>query len=385
VTVPLSTRALGPLLRLALVPGIGAGRISSLLKRFGSAERVLGASAADLASVPRIGPELAGRVAAASGAEGEQRVRQALETLDRCGASVVTPDDAAYPESFRTLPDPPFLLYAVGRLDLLGRPGIGVVGTRSPTDYGVRATRSLAGELALAGYMTISGMAKGIDAAAHGASLDAGAGTVGVLGNGIDVVYPPENRRLFDRVRAEGVIVTELSPGEQPLAGNFPRRNRLIAALSHGVLVVEMGAKSGAMHTVTYALELGKEVFAVPGPIGSPASEGTNQLLKEGARLVTSAADVIEELRGVGAAVPRGGQIDMLSSPPARAPEPRPAPLDLAPEEAKVIAAMTGGEQHVDDVAEKAGLAPSNVLAALLGLELKGLVESLPGKHYRRI
>jgi DNA processing protein len=382
--MPLSASALGPLLRLALVPGIGAGRIAALLKRFGSAERVLGASAAEIAAVPRFGAELAGRVASASGPEGEERVRTALETLQRCGASVVTPDDAAYPDAFRHLPDAPFLLYAVGRLELLGRPGMGVVGTRSPTDYGVRATRSLAGELARAGYMAISGMAKGIDAAAHTASLDAGAGTVGVLGNGIDVVYPPENRRLFARVREEGLLVTELAPGEQPLAGNFPRRNRLIAALSQGVLVVEMGAKSGAMHTVTYALEQGKEVFAVPGQIGSAASEGTNQLLKEGARLVTSAADVIEELRGVGSTVaPTGSTLFDHPATPAN-PEPRALPADLAPEEARVASVLTGEPRHVDDLADAAEMAPSNVLAALLGLELKGLVESLPGKHYRR-
>jgi DNA processing protein len=383
--VPLSTTALRPLLRLALVPGIGPGRLSLLLARFGSAERVLGATAAEIAAVPRMGPELAGRVAAASGPEGEERVRVALEAMQGCGAVVITPDDLAYPEAFRHLPDPPFLLFASGNLDLLGQPGIGVVGTRSPTDYGVRATRALAGELAQAGYMAISGMARGIDTAAHTASLETGAGTIGVLGNGIDVVYPPENRRLFARVREQGLLITELAPGEQPLSGNFPRRNRLIAALSQGVLVVEMGAKSGALHTVTYALEQGKDVFAVPGPIGSAASEGTNQLLKEGARLVTSAADVLEELRGVGSAgAPRARadaplRLDLDASTPA----PKPPPPDLAPEEAKVFAVLGLEPKHVDDLAAAVDLAPSNVLAALLGLELKGVVAALPGKHFR--
>jgi DNA processing protein len=385
--MPLSPAALRPLLRLALVPGIGPGRIAALLARFGSAERVLGAGAAEIATLPGFGRELAGRVAGASGPEGEERARVALEALQRADAVAVTPDDLAYPDAFRALPDAPFLLFAAGRLDLLARPGIGVVGTRSPSDYGIRATRSLVADLARAGYLAVSGMAKGIDAAAHAASLDGGAGTVGVLGNGIDVVYPPENRRLYARVREEGLLLTEMPPGAEPAAGNFPRRNRLIAALSEGVLVVEMGEKSGAMHTVAYALEQGKEVFAVPGPIGSPTSAGTNQLLKEGARLVTSAADVLEELRGVGAAVPTGGAASTASSAKPGdelVAAPKPIPADLAPEEARVVAALSNEPRHVDDLAVETELAPSNVLAALLGLELKGLVESLPGKHFRR-
>jgi DNA processing protein len=381
--MPLSPAALRPLLRLALVPGIGPGRIAVLLARFGSAERVLGAAAAEISALPGFGRELAGRVAGASAPEAEERARVALDALQRANAVAVTPDDLAYPDAFRALSDAPFLLFATGNLDLLGHPGIGVVGTRSPSDYGIRATRSLVADLAGAGYLVVSGMAKGIDAAAHAASLEAGAGTVGVLGNGIDVVYPPENRRLYARVREEGLLLTEMPPGAEPVAGNFPRRNRLIAALSEGVLVVEMGEKSGAMHTVSYALEQGKEVFAVPGPIGSPTSAGTNQLLKDGARLVTSAADVLEELRGVGTTV--------LVSPPTSAKPgdelvapPRPVPADLAPEEARVLGALSGEPRHVDDLAAQTDLAPSNVLAALLGLELKGLVESLPGKHYRR-
>ncbi|MDB4952395.1 MAG: processing protein [Gemmatimonadetes bacterium] len=381
--MPISTSALRPLLRLALVPGIGAARISALLARFGSADRVLGAGAAQIEALPKFGPELSARIAGASGAEGEERVRVALEAMERAGAVAISPDDAAYPDAFRHLSDPPFLLFAAGNLELLGRPAIGVVGTRSPSDYGLRATRSLAGELASAGFLVVSGMAKGIDAAAHAASLDAGAGTVGVLGNGIDVVYPPENRRLYARVRQEGLLVTELPPGAEPLSGNFPRRNRLIAALSEGVLVVEMGEKSGALHTVTCALELGREVFAVPGQIGAATSAGTNQLLKEGARLVTSAADVLEELRGVGSTVvprpassPKPGE-ELVAAP-------KPVPADLAPEEARVLSALASEPRHVDDLAARADLAPSNVLAALLGLELRGLVESLPGKHFRR-
>jgi DNA processing protein len=375
--VPASA-ALEPVLRLAMVPGVGPGRIAALLARFGSVERVLGASTAEVAALPGFGRELAGRVAGASGPEGRERARRALETLERIGACAITPDDEAYPEAFRVLPDPPFVLFTAGDLSLLGLPGLGVVGTRAPTDYGRRTATRLSHDLARAGYAIISGMAKGIDATAHTAALDAGGATVGVLGHGIDRVYPQENRRLFGRMREAGLLVSELPPGEEPLPGNFPRRNRLIAALAEGVLVVEMGERSGARHTVDYALEQGKEVFSVPGPIGSPASAGTNQLLKEGARLVTSADDILEELRGVGrASVPAGPK-------PARVPVvPAAPPPDLTGDEAAVFAALTEEARHVDALAAATGLASGAVLAALLTLELRDLAESLPGKHYR--
>jgi DNA processing protein len=389
--MPLSSSALEPVLRLAIVDGIGPARLSALLARFGSPERVLAAREDELLAVPGFGREFVKRVRAAASDEGLRRTRAAMETLRGVDAVAITPADAAYPDAFRTLPDPPYLLFAIGTLELLGAPAIGVVGTRSPTDYGRRAAMQLSGELARAGLAIVSGMARGIDSAAHAAALDAGGATVGVLGHGIDRVYPPENERLFARVRERGLLITEMAPGEEPNAGNFPRRNRLIAALSLGVLVVEMGEKSGAQHTVTYALEQGKEVFAVPGPIGSPQSAGTNQLLKDGARLVTSAADILEELRGVGhelkGAGDRGqGTAGDAPGPasPANPDVPPPPPPDLAPDEAKVFAALAPEGRHVDEIAAAAGLAPSNVLAALLGLELRELVESLPGKQYRR-
>ena len=379
--MPLAPSALEPVLRLAIVEGIGPARLSALMARFGSAERILAAGADELAAIPGFGPELVRRLRAAATDEGRERARAALGTLRRAGAVALTPADAAYPDVFRALPDPPYLLFAAGDLELMGTPGVAVVGTRSPTDYGLRAAGSLSGDLARAGLTIVSGMAKGIDAAAHAAALDAGGATLGVLGHGIDRVYPPGNAQLFERVRERGLLITELAPGEEPNAGNFPRRNRLIAALSLGVLVVEMGEKSGAQHTVTYALEQGKEVFAVPGPISSTRSAGTNQLLKDGARLVTSAADILEELRGVGHAFAASGP----AAVPGAGPDvPPPPPPDLAPDEAKVYAALAAEPRHVDELAAESGLAPSNVLAALLGLELRDLAESLPGKQYRR-
>jgi DNA processing protein len=368
--VLLDSAALEPLLRLAVVPRVGPGRIGTLLARFGSVERVLSASTADVAALPGFGAEMARRVAEAGTPAGRERARFALELMRRVGAVAITPEDTTYPAAFRLLPDPPFLLFASGRLELLGTPGLGVVGTRSPTAYGRQAAASLSAELVRAGYTIVSGMAKGIDAAAHAAALDAGGGTVGVLGQGIDRVYPPENARLFGRMRERGLLLTELAPGEDPNAGNFPRRNRLIAALSEGVLVVEMGERSGARHTVEYALEMGREVFAVPGPIGSAASAGTNQLLKEGARLVTSGHDILEELQGVG-------------HPPAAPAPPPPAPR-LEGAEAAVFALLGGEPRHVDELASAAAMPSGALLTALLTLELRDLAEALPGKKFRR-
>jgi DNA processing protein len=270
----------------------------------------------------------------------------------------------------------------LGDVQLMSEPAIGIVGTRTPTEYGRRVASRLAYELARAGYGIASGMAKGIDAAAQTAALDAGGATVGVLGHGIDLIYPPQNERLFHRVRERGLLISEMAPGEEPMAGNFPRRNRLIAALSAGVLVVEMGEKSGARHTVEYALELGKEVFAVPGQIGSEMSAGTNQLLKEGARLVTSAQDILEELHGVGV-VPHALKGSAAAAVEPRPPVSRAAPADLAPDEARVFGLLADDPLHVDDLATAAGLATNVTLAALLGLELRELAESLPGKQFR--
>lgn len=371
--MPLSARALEPLLALGLVHGIGPQRLGLLISRFGSAERAMGAPARELAGVPGLGRGLVERVRAAGSGEGRERAHRALTLLDRLGAVTLTPDDRAYPAAFRLVPDAPYLLFAAGDLSLLEGRGVGVVGTRSPTDYGRATTSALSEGLSAAGFTVVSGMARGIDTLAHRAALDAGGPTVGVLGHGIDQIYPAENRSLFDRMRADGLLITEFLPGEKPLAGNFPRRNRLIAALSEAVLVVEMGLKSGAQHTVGFALELGREVLAVPGPIGAETSVGTNQLIREGARMVTSLEEVLEELDGV--------------SPPPR-PRPPPQQPDLplrTPEESCVLEALGSTERiHVDDLAHGTALPSGRILPLLLEMELKGMIESLPGKLYRR-
>jgi DNA processing protein len=395
--------ALEPVLTLALLEGIGPGRLATLVGRFGSAEGVLRASARELELLPTIGPQVARRIVRAGRAETDA-ARQAIRTLRRVGASVLTPDQPGYPDAFRLIHDPPFLLFTSGDLTLLDDPAIAVVGTRNPTEYGRSSARELSGALASAGYCVVSGMARGIDSVAHAAALRQGGATIGVLGNGIEQIYPPENRALFAAVRDRGLLITEFLPGETPRAGNFPRRNRLIVALGAAVLVVEMGLKSGAQHTVTYALEQGRDVLAVPGPIGSPSSEGTNQLIKDGARLVTGVQDILEELEGVGTKRPAPPGSPVTAGPThaaisnaavsqaavaranvARADAPQPDLPLLSPLGSRAFAALGGQPSHVDELCARTSLLPGAMLGALLELELKGLARALPGKLYELV
>ncbi|CAN5840329.1 DNA-processing protein DprA [soil metagenome] len=375
--MPLSPAGLEATLALALLEGLGPSRLSTLVGHFGSAEGALRASSRELQMLPGLGGTVAGRIVRAA-SEGRDAARRAMRTLARAGAVALTPEDAAYPACFHSLPDPPYLLFACGDLSLLDTPAVAVVGTRTPTPYGRTTAKELSSALARSGYTIVSGMARGIDAIAQAAALEVGGSTIGVLGNGIEQSYPPENRPLFSAVRDRGLLITEFLPGETPKPGNFPRRNRLIVALGRAVLVVEMGFKSGAQHTVTYALEQGREVLAVPGNIDSPASAGTNQLIKEGARLVSNVQDVLEELQGVGTtpALP-------LRSP-APSSESQAALALLSPSEGAIFDALAALPRHVDDLCRDTQLVPGVTLGALLELELKGLAEALPGKLFRR-
>lgn len=373
--MPLSEAELEPLLRLSLVPGVGPRRLKLLVEHYGGAEGALAAPPREVGMLPGLGPSVAEAIGRAARAVGSAGTRRALAGLRRVGAVGLTPDDPLYPDAFRTVHEPPFLLFAAGSLEHLARPSVAMVGTRTPTPYGRDTTEELAGGLAARGYAVVSGMARGIDSGAHAAALATGGTTIGVLGHGIDVVYPPESRRLFQRVRERGLLLSEFSPGESPRAGNFPRRNRLIAALARGVVVVEMSLRSGAQHTVNFALDQGREVMAVPGPIDSPQSEGTNRLIRDGARPVTSVAEVIEELEGVGHAASARPLQAQAAAPPL--------PLLDAGQEA-VLAALGRDPRHVDAIARETGTPAGSLLASLLDLELLGVAEALPGMHFRR-
>jgi DNA processing protein len=294
-----------------------------------------------------------------------------------------TLDDPEYPAALRSLPQPPDVLHVLGRVELLERPGIAVVGTRQHSTYGRDAAVSFVVGLVRAGYTIISGLARGIDSIAHRTALDVGGDTIGVLGTGIDVPYPPEHEELIRAVAERGCLVTEFPDGTPPLKYHFPQRNRIIAGLARAVLVVEAPEKSGAMITAEYALEEGKEVFAVPGPIHNPTSFGTNRLIQDGAALVTSAADV---LRVMGSRTDEPlpeqlGRVDVDDPAFRLQQEPDPAASALA---RRVWDALEEGTSDLDTLTAVVGSAPGALASALLELELSGLVQKSPGPRYRR-
>ncbi len=336
---------------LASVPGIGAARMRALLSAFGNATAVLRASHRQLVDVPGVSRAAATAIAGASPEIGRRLERRASDI----GAVLLTPKANVYPTLLRHIPEPPLLLFAKGRLDFLESPAVAIVGSRDHSAYGEAACRRLAGEVAAAGLCVVSGMARGLDAVAHQAALDAGGKTVGVLGNGLGVVYPAANRQLYERVAEFGCLVTEFPPGERPNAGSFPRRNRLISGLAKATLVVEAKHGSGALITADCALSQGREVMAVPGPITSPVSTGTNRLLQLGAKPVIEAQDVLEEY-------------DVPSAPVLA------LPADLSREERALMELLADGERHVDQLCRDLGSHPAETLAALTGLEIRGLV-----------
>ena len=289
------------------------------------------------------------------------------------GVTVVTPADDAFPARLRSIPDPPAMLFLRGRLDLVNGPAVAIVGSRDHTGYGRDVAHVLSVAAAKAGICVVSGMARGLDAVAHEGALQAGGATIGVLGNGIGVVYPAANRELYEQVETHGLLLTENPPGERPTVGAFPRRNRLISGLADVLVVVEAAKGSGTMLTVAAALEQGREVMAVPGPITSPTSAGTNQLLRDGADPLLHPDDLLEKFALVSSA--RAADHGPLDPPPCH----------LSATEARVFDALTVDARHVDDLTLAIGLPVGEVLGVLCGLELGGLVEQLPGSLFRRL
>jgi len=282
------------LVRLNMVPGVGAVTLAALLERFGDPSSILRASAHDLQGIPHVGPKLI------------DGLRSALRTIDveeeldlcrRCGVRVVTLFDPDYPVLLRQLADRPILLYVKGTLEPTDRLAVSIVGARHATPYGRRAAEKLAGALARVGLTVVSGLARGIDGTAHHAALEAGGRTLAVMANGLNSIYPPEHDRLADRIVQQGALLSESPMRLEPRANLFHRRNRIISGLSLGVVVVEATPKSGSIVTAKHALEQNREVFAVPGPIDSLSSQGCHALIKEGAKLVESVDDILDELR----------------------------------------------------------------------------------------
>jgi DNA processing protein len=289
----------------------------------------------------------------------------ALVRADTVGARVIALSEAEYPASLRDLNDPPPVLFARGDLAAVASPVAAIVGTRRATPYGERVTRDLAAALARAGVAVISGLARGIDGAAHRAALDAGGRTAAVLGTGVDIVYPSAHRALHARIGAEGLLLSEELPGDRASAGSFPKRNRILAALAQVTIVVEAPRQSGALITAGHALELGRTVAAVPGPIDAPASAGSNLLLRDGAVLLAEVADVLA-LFGKSAPVPR-------------------APVFATDAERAIWGALGGGAATLDELCTRASLPARECVAAVSALELSGAIEcALTGEIRRR-
>jgi len=353
-------------LTLSLVPGIGSQRLRDLVRAFGSARAALAASHSRIALCPGFSKAAATAVKSARPDDGV-RVLEQLATL---GAKVLLPGAPDFPPQLEEIRDPPAVLYVWGDASLLTRPGVAFVGSRNHTTYGAEAARILAGAVAQRAVV-ISGMARGIDALVHTAALDAGGGSIGVLGNGFGVIYPAANRALYDRMRVHGCLVTEHPPGERPHMGSFPRRNRLISGLARAVVVIEAAAQSGALVTADAGLEQSRAILAVPGPITSPTSFGCNKLIQQGAKPALCAADIFEDI-----GLPTGlRELGVALSTPA----PRVPPIDLTGLQLTLWHRMTTEPQHVDALVTATESGAANVLGALTELELRGLVRQGPG------
>lgn len=351
---------------LKAVAGVGNVTFRRLLERFDSPRAALSASPEELAGVRGVTPAI---VDAIRGGAWRPFAEEECRRLRESGARLMTFISADYPKSLFEIPDPPPFLYVRGEL-LSREPAIAIVGSRRGTSYGLLTTGRLAEGLARHGVAVVSGMARGVDTAAHKGALAAGGRTVGVLGCGIDRVYPPENRKLFDEMAAKGGLVSEFPLGTLPLAENFPRRNRIISGLSRGVLVVEAAEKSGSLITAQYALEHGRDVFAVPGNVTYASCKGSNRLIKQGAKLVDCVEDILEELPGYGV---QAAETPTWAGPRAFA---------LTPKEAAIYELLARSPLHIDDIISQTELTAGEVSSMLLHLELKGAVTPLPGMHY---
>jgi DNA processing protein len=343
------------------VPHIGPARIDRLVQRFGSLRAAWSAPSHELRAVLDARPlsELL-----------ETRVRveplRELERLRERGVRAVYPGHPGYPRFLAEISGRPSVLYVRGELTSEDDAAVGIVGTRRSTPYGRQAAERIAGELAQAGVTVISGLARGVDGAAHRAALDAGGRTIAVLGSGVDVIYPAEHRQLAERMLESGAIVSEQPPGAKPDAQNFPARNRIISGMSLGIVVIEAPLRSGALITASFAGDQGRDVFVVPGNVFAPSSEGTNQLLRDGARIVRDGRDVLEDL-GIGE--------DRRLAPSQQQ-------LPLTENEQRLLSVVGSEPRHIDELMEASGLTVTEVGVTLMGLELSGLVRNHGAQFY---
>lgn len=354
---------LEPWLRLSLTPGLGDESFRRLLVALGSPEKILAASHRELTRI--VSGKLAQQIC-----DGPARdaIDVAAAWLDDTANRVIALGDPRYPQAMLQIPDPPPVLYVKGRTDLLNAPALAIVGSRHATPQGAALAESFAATLSDAGLTIVSGLALGIDAAAHRGGLTGRSSSIAVVGTGLDVVYPARNRPLAHQLAASGALVSEFPLGTGPIAGNFPRRNRLISGVARGCLVIEAAAQSGSLITARLANEQGREVFAVPGSIHSPLSKGCHQLIKQGAKLVESAQDILEELN-----LPLQRQPDTAAASPVDA------------QEEALLQHLGFDPCDIDTLVARSGLASDVVSALLTQLEIDGRIATMPGGKYQRL
>jgi DNA processing protein len=359
-----------PWLALARVKGLGAVSFKKLTARFVDPTAAFSAALAELEQVEGLHRDaIDGIVAFSDWAEIDEEIERARDA----GIAIVPFTNPNYPTRLRTIADPPPFLYVKGNILTDDDKAVAIVGSRSAREYGRRVARDLARGLASLGFTVVSGMARGIDGAAHESALQAGGRTIAVLGSGVERAYPAEHELLYRRIAAGGAVVSELPIGTRPMAVNFTARNRLISGISLGVVVVEATEKSGSLITATLAVEQGREVFAVPGEVGSSRSRGAHRLIRQGAKLVESVDDIIEEI------APQ--LLDRTGSATQRAP--LVLPQNASDAARTIFALLQENTLQVDQVIERTGMSAARVLETLLDLELQGLLRQLPGKIYR--
>ncbi len=342
-------------LALSMVKGVGPARYRLLIEKFGSASAVFSSKRKDLMDV--VSSSVADNIKNFDLSKAEE----VLIRSEKLGLDVVSIQSAVYPDRLRFFSYSPPILWVKGDMNVLMGNTVGVVGTRRPDSYGIRATKKIVESLSSSNLTIVSGGAYGIDTVAHKTALDNDGKTVAVLGSGLDVPYPWQNRGLFEKIPESGALISEFPPGTKPNAENFPKRNRIISALSDLLVVIEAGNTSGALLTARWALEQGKEIFALPGPFDSEKSRGTNRLIKEGARIITDVNDILEEF----------GLVKREK-----------AVVQLTVKEQSVLELLCDDPVHVDQLVLKTSMDITEILGILLNLELKGLVRQIPGKYF---
>lgn len=363
---------------LKSISGIGSVNFQSLLDQFGSAPAVFDASVPDLKSVEGISKETASAIADFNS---WKIIKEELELIHKYNVNIITYQDELYPQKLLNIYDLPPYVYVMGNLkkdDI----NIAIVGSRAASTYGKYTTEKISRELALKGLTVVSGMARGIDSAAHRGAITAHGRTVAVLGSGLDVIYPPENKKLFQEITQNGAVISEFPLGTPPRSSNFPARNRIISGMSYGVVIVEAGEKSGSLITARLASEQGREVFAVPGGIDSAGSRGTNKLIKQGAKLIENIDDILEEI------LPQ-----MENAPVLRQGASNTETLETCDKrcecindiEQKIMDAISNQRVHIDDLMASISMTSGDMLSTLTVMELKGMIQQHPGKFFSKM